>query len=78
VFLILELDLLTIFPPPTEAELLAKMGTIGDASLIKKSHKFVSSFLFRQFNDLRDEIGILELFVEAKVVLRPLLCMGIL
>jgi len=60
---------------PTEAELLAK---VGEEHAHFKSHKLIRAFLFRQFNDLLDEIAISELTAEAKLSLRPMLYMRIL
>lgn len=60
---------------PTEAELLAK---VGEEHAHFRSHKLIRAFLFRQFNDLLDEIAISELTAEAKLSLRPMLYMRIL
>ena len=60
---------------PTEAELLVK---VGEEHAHFRSHKLIRAFLFRQFNDLLDEIAISELTAEAKLSLRPMLYMRIL
>ena len=60
---------------PTEAELFAK---VGEEPSHFRSHKLIRAFLFRQLNDLLDEIAISELTAEAKLSLRPMLYMRIL
>jgi len=59
---------------PTEAELVAKVGDVAHF----RCHKLVRAFLFRQFNDLLDEIATSELTPEDRLKLRPMLYMKIL
>ena len=63
---------------PTEAELFAKKDLNVNLRVGSINHKLVRAFLFRQLsNNVLDELKISETIVEMKLVLRPLLCMGI-
>ena len=63
---------------PTEAELFAKKDLNVNLRMLSIIYKLVRAFLFRQLsNNVLDELKISEAVVESKMVLRPMLCMGI-
>jgi len=63
---------------PTEAELLDQKSTNLTTHLSSKMHKLVRALHFRQLNSkLLEEIDISESIVESKMILRPMICVGI-
>jgi len=63
---------------PTEAELFAKKDLNVNLRMMSIIYKLVRAFLFRQLsNNVLGELKISEAVIESKMVLRPMLCMGI-